>query len=122
MTVRRSGFSLLEVLVAVSMLALSAVVIFRFAIATTTAVAVGRRWSAMAWAIDGEVARLAREYRAGRPGCVPPPGGTRYTADAVGLDWRVRGDAILIRLVVSARAGAAGRSLVDSVVTAVSCR
>ncbi|MDX2061404.1 MAG: prepilin-type N-terminal cleavage/methylation domain-containing protein [Gemmatimonadales bacterium] len=122
MSTPRGGFSLLEALVAVSLLALSVVVALRFTVATTHGVAVGRRWTAMAEAVESEVVRLERDFRAGRPGCVPPAPGSRLTADAVALDWAVAGDSVLIQLVVTARAAAAGRTLADSVATSVSCR
>jgi prepilin-type N-terminal cleavage/methylation domain-containing protein len=119
---QRSGFTLYEVMVAVVVLAIGSVVLWRLAVATSSAVALGRRWTAMAWAADTEVARLERIYRVARPACVPPPSGTRLTPDGIGLDWRVAGDSGQIRIVVSARARSSGRSLEDSVVTAVSCR
>lgn len=119
---RRRGFSLLEVMIALSVLALGTVVMLQLALGTTRSVSIGRRWTAMAWAADNELVRLERDFRAARPGCLPPPGGSRYTADGVGLDWSVAGDSVRIRVVVAARAVSRGRVLADSVATTLSCR
>ncbi|MGE0442168.1 MAG: prepilin-type N-terminal cleavage/methylation domain-containing protein [Gemmatimonadales bacterium] len=116
------GFTLLEVLAALVMLALLGSLVVRLTMANSRAVAAGRRWTAMATAADREAAALALRYRSTAPACLPPPAGSAYTAEGVGLAWRVAGDSARIELTVEARALSAGRPLVDSVRTAVTCR
>ena len=118
----RRGFTLVEVMAGVALLALGTILVLEFALSTSRGVALGRRWSAMAWAADDELVRLERDYRAGRPGCRPPPGGSRVTPDGVALDWTVAGDSIRIRVTMTTRAAAARRPLADSVLTTLSCR
>jgi len=118
----RAGFSLLEVMTAVVMLAIASIVALKASVETGHAVAIGRRWTAMARAVDTELARLERGYRMARPNCLVPGSGSGYTPEGVGLVWSVRGDSTLIELSIEARARAAGRVLVDSVRTRVSCR
>lgn len=122
MSKTRAGFSLLEVMTAVAMLAIASIVALKASVQTGHAVAIGRRWTAMARAVDAEVVRLERAYRMARPNCVTPPSGSDYTPDGVGLAWSVRGDSTLIELTIEARARAAGRVLIDTARTTLSCR
>ncbi len=118
----RAGFSLLEVITAVAMLAIASIVALKASVQTAHAVTVGRRWTAMAQAVDAEVVRIERAYRSTRPNCLVPASGSDYTPDGVGLAWSVRGDSVLIELTIEARARAAGRVLVDTARANLSCR
>ena len=116
------GFSLIEVMIAVLLLAMAVTGFVRAALVGTGAVAAGRRWTAMAAAADSEVGRLARDYRAASPACVVPPPGSRVTADGVGVDWTISGDSIRAAVLVEARALTARRALIDTITTVVRCQ
>lgn len=118
----RLGFGLLDVLLALVVVLVGSVAMARLGLATADAVALGRRWTAMAAAAESELVRLEREFRIGRPGCAPPSSGSRVTADGVGLTWSVGGDSLTARVVLEVRAKTSRRSLFDSVATTLSCR
>ena len=119
---QHSGFSLIEVVVSVVLLAMAVSGFIRAVIAGTGAVATGRRWSAMAIAADSEVGRLARDYRATSPICLVPPPGSRVTPDGVGVDWAVVGDSVRLAVTVEARALASGHALIDTLTSVVRCQ
>ncbi|MHB1329941.1 MAG: prepilin-type N-terminal cleavage/methylation domain-containing protein [Gemmatimonadales bacterium] len=122
MSKARAGFTLLEVITAVAMLAIASIVALKASVQTSHAVAVGRRWTAMAHAVDAELGRIERAYRIGRPNCLVPAPGSDYTPDGVGLAWSVRGDSVLVELIIEARARAGGRVLIDTARASLSCR
>ncbi len=116
------GFSLIEVVVAVVLLAMAVSGFIRAVVEGTGAVATGRRWSAMAIAADSEVGRLARDYRATSPICLVPPPGSRVTPDGVGVDWAVAGDSVHLAVTVEARALVSRRALIDTISTVIRCQ
>jgi prepilin-type N-terminal cleavage/methylation domain-containing protein len=118
----RRGFTLLEVMIALVVLLLATEIVVKAALETSRAVSLGRRWQAMASAAQSELVRLEQDYRRGRPGCVPPPSGARYTPAGVGLDWAISGDSTTVAVTLEARAAAAGRPLIDTISTTLSCR
>ena len=122
MATNRSGFTLLEVLMALVVLTLGLSLLARVTIATSRAAALGRRWTVMAAAADQELIRLEREYRLGAPICVPPPSASRTTPEGVGLDWVVRPTGSHLEVILEVRGLAAGRALIDTIVAGFPCR
>lgn len=118
----RLGFGLLDVLLALVVLLAGSLAMLRLGVTTTQAVALGRRWTAMAAAAENELVRLERDFRRTRPACVPPASGSRFTADGIALAWSVRGDSLVALVSLDVRAMTSRRILVDSVSTALSCR
>ncbi len=119
---RESGFSLIEVMIAVLLLAMAVTGFVRATLAGTGAIAAGRRWTAMAAAADSEVGRISRDYRAASPDCRVPPPGTRVSPDGIGVDWTVTGDSIRLAVLVEVRALATRRPLIDTLTTVVRCQ
>ena len=116
------GFTLLEVMFALIVLTVGLSLLARVTMTTTHATALGRRWTAMAAAAERELVRLEREYRGLAPNCVAPLAASRTTPDGVGLDWRVRLDSAAVAITLEVRARAAGRVLIDTIVTGFPCR
>jgi Tfp pilus assembly protein PilV len=119
---RRSGQSVLEVLLAVVTLTIGFTALLRFWIAEANAVGIGRRWTAMTAAAATELAELETSYRAAAPSCALPAPGTRYTPDGIGLTWTTADSAgqLVVRLEV--RAILARRTLADTVESLIPCR
>lgn len=122
MATNRSGFTLLEVMFALVVLTLGLSLLARVTLVTSQATARGRRWTVMAAAAERELIRLERDYRLAAPNCVPPPSASRTTPEGVGLDWSVRPDSVHIEVVLEVRGLAAGRALMDTIVTGFPCR
>lgn len=117
-----SGFSLFDVMVALVLLSLGISAVVQVFLASTTAVGVGRRWTAMAVAANRELGRLERNYRASAPGCLVPAPGTTLGLDGVTVSWTAVGDSVGATVTLEARAASARRSLVDTVVAGLLCR
>ncbi len=122
MAINRSGFTLLEVMFSLVVLTLGLSLLARVTIVTSRAAALGRRWTVMATAAERELIRLERDYRLAAPNCLPPPSASRTTPEGVGLDWLVRPDSAHVEVVLEVRGMAAGRALLDTIVTGFPCR
>jgi len=122
MAAHRSGFTLLEVLFALVVLTLGLALLARVTIATSEAAALGHRWTVMATAAERELIRLEREYRLAAPSCVPPLSASRTTPDGVGLDWLIQPDSAHVEVILEVRGLAAGRVLMDTIMTGFPCR
>src|SRR4051812_35366788 len=120
--IRRSGQSVLEVLLAVVTLTIGFTSLLRIWTAETDAVGVGRRWTAMTAAAATELALLETAYRAAAPACVRPASGSNYTPDGVGLTWATIDSAGQLAIVLEVRGAGARRTLIDTVTTLVPCR
>ncbi len=116
------GFTLLEVLFALVVLTVGLCLLARVTMITTQAAALGRRWTLMATAAERELIRLERDYRLLAPNCVAPMAGGRTTPEGVGLDWLIRADSVALKVTLEVRGLAAGRVLVDTIVTGFPCR
>lgn len=117
-----SGFTLLNVMIALVVFALGASAAIHLFATSTEAVSLGRRWTSMAAAASRELVRLERTYRALAPGCLPPPSGTALSADGVGLTWTASGDSTGVTVAMEVRAASSRRALVDTVVAGFLCQ
>lgn len=122
MATQRTGFTLIDVMFALVVLTVGLALLARMTVTTSQAAARGRRWTLMATAAEGELVRLERDYRQAAPNCVPPPSASRTTSDGVDLDWSVRPDSAHVEVVLEVRGMAAGRRLIDTIVTGFPCR
>jgi Tfp pilus assembly protein PilV len=120
--VRRSGQSVLEVLLAVVTLTIGFTALLRVWVAETDAVGVGHRWTAMTAAAASELAELEAAYRAAAPACALPASGSNYTPDGVGLTWSTVDSAGQLAIVLEVRGAGARKILIDTVTTLVPCR
>jgi Tfp pilus assembly protein PilV len=122
MAVRRRGFVLLDIMIAIIVFAIGVSAVVRLFLGATEAVSQGRRWTAMAAAASREIVRLERAYRSLAPGCQVPAPGTAFTIDGVGLTWTAAGDSVGATLSLEVRAASARRILVDTVVSGLVCQ
>ncbi len=122
MATHRAGFTLLDVMFALVVLTVGLTLLARLTVTTSQAAARGRRWTLMATAAEAELTRLERDYRQAAPNCVPPLSASRTTPDGVDLDWSVRPDSARVEVVLEVRGMAAGRRLIDTIVTGFPCR
>ena len=120
--IRRSGQSILEVLLAVVTLTIGFTALLRIWTAETSAVGIGRRWTAMTAAAATELAVLETSYRSAAPSCTLPPPGTRYTPDGIGLTWSTADSAGQMAVQLEVRAAQARRPLIDTISTLIPCR
>lgn len=118
----KSGFSLIEILLAVVVATAGFTVVFRALAQTVDAASRARRWLAMTRAAQAQAARLELGYRSASPFCALPAPGTTTTIDGVTVSWTAAGDSVAATFTVEARAGTARRTLLDTLVAGAVCR
>ncbi|MFN0178433.1 MAG: prepilin-type N-terminal cleavage/methylation domain-containing protein [Gemmatimonadales bacterium] len=119
---RHPGFTLIEVLLAVVTFAIGVTALLKLVAQTAEVTGMSRRWLAMVAAVESQTAQLERAYREAAPACALPAAGVATTVEGIGLAWIVTGDTVGATITIEARAALARRTMVDTVVTAVTCR
>jgi len=120
MTLRSSGFTLLEVMVALLVVTLGLVALVGSLGPITALARKGRLQGRIALVLESRADRMRMELLRSAPSCIPPAGGTLRHEDGVLESWSAGQAAGLIELrVVASTSGTNPES--DTLVTRASC-
>jgi prepilin-type N-terminal cleavage/methylation domain-containing protein len=121
MTHPRSGFTLVEVLVAVVITTLGIGALLGTLTASAALAGDGRRMGLAAVLLASRADELRARVAAAGPGCSAPAAGSAPAAEGIVEAWSasVRGN--VVDLVLEARYRRHGRPVADTLLTAVSC-
>ena len=121
MTHPRSGFTLVEVLVAVIITTIGIGALLGTLTASAALAGDGRRMGRAAALLASRADELRAQVAAAAPGCSAPASGSSAGVEGIVEAWStaVRGN--VVDLVLEARYRRHGRPVADTVVTAVSC-
>jgi Tfp pilus assembly protein PilV len=121
MTHPRSGFTLVEILVAVIITTIGIGALLSTLTASAALAGEGRRMGRAAALLASRADELRARVAAAAPGCSAPPSGSATGPEGIVESWSaaVRGN--VVDLVLEARYRRSGRPVADTLVTAVTC-
>lgn len=117
----RSGFTLLEVVVAATVILVGCLALIGGLAASAGLAGDGRRLGRSAEALSSRADLLRAAVRASAPGCVAPASGSAAAPDGIFERWRALRRDRVVDLLVETRYVRGGRLAADTLITAVEC-